>query len=365
MNINRHNYEEFFLLYLDNELSGEDRRRVEQFVQLHPDLQEELEMLQQTRLVADPSVVFSGKQTLLKSSADCDINLHNYEQWLLLYVDNELNTGQEIAVENFAIAHPAIKTELDILQKTKLQPDESILYFNKESLYRKEEKERRVIPMRWWRIAAAAMVFLAIGTGAFFLLDQPAKPDAPIVEATPKQPAVNDPVSAPKEEVNSNQETVTSPADQSIEKSGQQLPIPMEERNLVRKNTNQVKAEQQKQVVDPSTTDNTTPDVAVIDDRRNINSDLEDPTTVSLTTPSKDALTNLKENNVTLAVTNSNHPALEPIQTTDDEPAFASEKKSKFRGFLRKITRTFEKTTSIKATDDDDRLLVGGLAIQL
>jgi hypothetical protein len=41
-------------------------------------------------------------------------------------------------------------------------------------------------------------------------------------------------------------------------------------------------------------------------------------------------------------------------------------KKNKLRGFFRKVTRTFEKRTNIKATDDDDdRLLIAGLAIKL
>ncbi len=40
-------------------------------------------------------------------------------------------------------------------------------------------------------------------------------------------------------------------------------------------------------------------------------------------------------------------------------------KKNKLRGFFRKITRTLEKRTNIDATDDDDKLLIAGLAIKL
>jgi hypothetical protein len=40
-------------------------------------------------------------------------------------------------------------------------------------------------------------------------------------------------------------------------------------------------------------------------------------------------------------------------------------RKNKLRGFFRKVTRTFEKRTNINTTDDDNRLLVGGLAIRL
>ena len=40
-------------------------------------------------------------------------------------------------------------------------------------------------------------------------------------------------------------------------------------------------------------------------------------------------------------------------------------KKNKLRGFFRKVTRTFEKRTNIDPTDQDNRLLVGSLAIKL
>ena len=49
----------------------------------------------------------------------------------------------------------------------------------------------------------------------------------------------------------------------------------------------------------------------------------------------------------------------------DDDFPDQPSRKNKLRGFFRKVTRTFEKNTNIKATDEDDRLLVGGLAIRL
>jgi hypothetical protein len=49
----------------------------------------------------------------------------------------------------------------------------------------------------------------------------------------------------------------------------------------------------------------------------------------------------------------------------DIETAGNAGKKNKLRGFFRKVTRTFEKRTNIDPTDQDNRLLVGGLAIKL
>ena len=65
MNIDRNNYEEFFLLYVDNELSAADRKAVELFVQHNADLKAELDMLQQTVFNAD-DVVFEHKTSLHK-----------------------------------------------------------------------------------------------------------------------------------------------------------------------------------------------------------------------------------------------------------------------------------------------------------
>jgi hypothetical protein len=83
-------------------------------------------------------------------------------------------------------------------------------------------------------------------------------------------------------------------------------------------------------------------------------------------------LRKLKENTSQLPVTSATTQSfiqakntLPPDEGNGGEAMNEPENKTKFRGLLRKITRTFEKTTNIKATDDQDRLLVAGLAIRL
>src|SRR4029078_9784511 len=106
MNIDRHNYEEYFLLYIDNELNVDQKKQVELFVQENPDLEEELVMLKQARLIPDDSVVFDKKHLLMEeeraSPNHSFINLNNYEQWLIMYVDDELHEEEKIAVKKFA-----------------------------------------------------------------------------------------------------------------------------------------------------------------------------------------------------------------------------------------------------------------------
>lgn len=64
MNLTRHNYEEYFLLYVDGELADSDRLAVEAFLQEHPDLGEEMDDLRRT-VLSPADDVFTIDKTLL------------------------------------------------------------------------------------------------------------------------------------------------------------------------------------------------------------------------------------------------------------------------------------------------------------
>src|SRR5215470_10462279 len=117
MKIDRHNYEEYFLLYIDNELTVDQIKQVELFVTENPDLEEEFVMLQQSRLIPDDNIVFDDKHLLMKEENDSFINMNNYEEWLVSYVDNELNQEQRIVVEKFAANYPLVQQELDLFRQ--------------------------------------------------------------------------------------------------------------------------------------------------------------------------------------------------------------------------------------------------------
>ncbi|MEO8171886.1 MAG: hypothetical protein ABI581_02340 [Sediminibacterium sp.] len=147
------NYEEFFLLYVDNELSAAEKHAVEQFAQANPDLAIELDMLQQMRLPA-AEILFNEKTSLYRNEAD-GISLANHEEQFLLYVDNELNTSEKEKVETFVLQHPALQDAFTLLKQTRLEP-EQIVFADKQLLYRDEKKERPVFYMSWQRLAVAA-----------------------------------------------------------------------------------------------------------------------------------------------------------------------------------------------------------------
>jgi hypothetical protein len=155
MNINRHNYEEYFLLYIDNELTVQQRNAVEVFVQLNPDLDQELILLKES-ILPEVKITFNEKEGLMKHhSLNADL-----QEKLLMFIDGELDKGEGTKFFEQLENDAALKNEFDLLQQTKLTIDQRIVFEDKASLYKKEDL--KLVAMRWWKIAAAAML---IGAG--------------------------------------------------------------------------------------------------------------------------------------------------------------------------------------------------------
>ncbi len=132
MNINRHNYETFFLLYVDKELSAADRKAVELFVHENPDLQMELSLLQDTILNAD-DVVLEKKDWLYMEDG-----ISALQENLMLYADDELSADDKRTIEALLATDKSASIEWNILRQTKLEPETSIVFADKNSLYRTE-----------------------------------------------------------------------------------------------------------------------------------------------------------------------------------------------------------------------------------
>ena len=66
------------------------------------------------------------------------ITRDNYEAWFILYLDNELDAEAKAAVEAFALAHPDLGDELDLLLQTRLVPDSHQSFGPLDSLIKTE-----------------------------------------------------------------------------------------------------------------------------------------------------------------------------------------------------------------------------------
>lgn len=206
--ITRDNYEAYFVMYIDDELSAADRKAVENFVQQHPDLEEELVMLQQSVLRADEHIVFEQKEILFKNSTTpILVNEHNYEQYFVLYGDDELTNEEKDRIEQFVYHHPQYQAEFELIQQVKLVPDNTLTFPDKTYLYRTEEDDSRIAAFPWWRLTAAAIALLVIGSLAWYISVHTGQPDVAIIVPATKSGDSN---SKPVVASNNNKEEIKS-----------------------------------------------------------------------------------------------------------------------------------------------------------
>lgn len=359
MNINRNNYEEFFILYWDNELTATQKQAVENFVKENTDLQQEFRIFGETRFGADNNIQLKEKEFLLNDSF---INITNYEEQLLNYIDDELNIDQKAEVDKIAAQYPAVQKELALLQKTKIQPEAEIVFPDKSVLYRREEKVH-VISIFWRRVAVAAAIILIAGLATLKLVTT--NKGGSKIEVAKNNGSINIPTSNqsqntkrdnhPTNLANVDEKKLITPQtdDKNKEKSiiNKSTDRPDENSIAVNKieNKNNLPKEGKRPV---QTTDelNTSEAIAAID--------VNDVQKKSFDTPEKnkaDAVnTSFDKSDVTLNAT----PTLYI-------PEPAEKEKGGLKEFLRKTTRVFERRTKIQTTTDDNKLLVGAFAVSL
>lgn len=204
--INRNNYEEYFLLYADNELDAETKLAVENFVQQNTDLAIELDMLLQTKSLPE-EIVFNDKDLLLRTEGT-SINESNYQEYFLLYIDNELSAAKREEVETYVLQHPKFQNEFTTLKQAVLAP-EIVSYGDKKDLYRTEK--RRVIYLRSWRFAAAA-IFIGVCAVGFWLMEKPKQIHSVAItqsaEIKSKESGIIKPVDTTQQQIINEQNTV-------------------------------------------------------------------------------------------------------------------------------------------------------------
>ena len=345
MKVDRNNYEDYFLLYVDNELNVEQKKQVELFIKENPDLEEELVMLQQSRLIPE-TIVFEEKHLLMKEENSSFISPSNYEEWLALYVDNELSKEEKITVEKFAASHPHVQKELDLFEQTKLQPDQ-FTFPDKNLLYRNKERVR-TISMVWWRVAAAAILIIAAGITLYSVLN---------TEIT-SGPADKIVISK-KEQVPNPAESISP--DQQQKQNGPALEN-QKDQVVISAAVEKVKQENKRQ---PG--NNLSPSDNHI---AKVNSDIPQRPAlvvneVNTTRPSEQKISSVDVPGKRKQIFNG-EDVTPGDSGTPNLPEYASNTENKkLRGFFRKATRFIERTSGINPANDDNKVLIGGMAINL
>jgi hypothetical protein len=350
IDISRTNYEDYFLLYVDGELSPGECDAVEAFAAVHPDLQEELDILLSTRLNAEP-VVFLDKSSLMADS----MKLTAIDESLLSYIDGELTGEEKAGLEWEMEKNPDLQAQHQLLLKTKLDHSEKIVYPHKEELYR--HTERTVRPMFWVR--AAAIVIL-VGWGAFWYMDnyggeQNGEGMATNTQAVNTRPAATPVINNPEPLV-STPERVIAPS--STETSTETY-IPAAEQSMATVDRSSKAADRPlytepiaNPVVNPKDVTN---DVVAVS---------APPRVENITTEPQQII-----NNPTVTLQPDGTYNTIDVPTGEGSRGTTAvvdnDKKGSMRGFLRKTTRFIERRTGIDPTNEGDELMIGALTINL
>ncbi|MBK7965073.1 MAG: hypothetical protein IPK10_07140 [Bacteroidetes bacterium] len=119
MNINKNNYEAWFLDYFENQLNAEQVTELFLFLEQHPSLKEEFDSFENTIIPSEflEEENLLNKQSLKKYDVVCEKNIN---EWLIAQVEGELDAQQLQHLDYFLIEHPSYLRDQKLIAKTKL-----------------------------------------------------------------------------------------------------------------------------------------------------------------------------------------------------------------------------------------------------
>lgn len=340
------NYEEFFVLYIDNELSNDQMQMVDDFLAEHPDLQAEFEILAATKLPSEEFTI--DKSELLAAN----MMVNTIDEELLLFMDNELSGDKRKVVELELASNKEYLLQYQLLAKTKLDDREKISYPNKKELYRRTET--KVVGIRIWMRVAVAAILIASLTVLYFNDSSSVQPGTQTVatqtKTQPEKTFIPEQKNLSDQE--NNNEIATNTADEN------KLPKAVSKEKNINEDTDEVKK------VEEDAENNY---VAQINLPRQT---ILEPVTINkphLTTGHFEIeRDNTILNNLAVTPTDSesynNTNAATP--NNNDVASSNSDNKGSVKGFLRRATRLIEKRTGFDATNDGE-LLIGVVAVKL
>jgi len=350
------NYEAFFILYMDQELSDVQMKMVDEFLLAHPDLQGEFELLMSTKLPMEE--ISFEKQGLYAEHMD-----HSpLDEDLLLYIDEELATDKKNVLELELAANADYRRRHGLLLKAKLDPSETIACPNRELLY--HHTERVVFFKPWMRIAAGLILVAGLGS-LYFMNENKGDHLGGAIASTGDQPKTEKAATngAVKPDVKNNELPLTGVQQSTAAISSQA------------KATIGSKSETNKSEKGSLKNSNTVPANGNQDQGQNL-ADLRRDNRDDLIETDFDGSPisvahkgSINISPVTSVLSERNNiKATKPEKTVtpdkEDYDGDVASNKGSVKGFLRKATRLIEKKTGVDPTNDGE-LLIGVVAVKL
>ncbi|MFZ4706052.1 MAG: hypothetical protein ACOYMF_08600 [Bacteroidales bacterium] len=138
MDINRENYEIYFLDYHEGRLGPGDVAELLIFLEANAEFKDEFENYEIILVAPDISVSFDGKASLKKNDvpATGPIKISNCETYFIADSEGLLTPAEQKQLSAFFKLHPELKADYQLYQKLHLQPDLNITFPSKARLKR-------------------------------------------------------------------------------------------------------------------------------------------------------------------------------------------------------------------------------------
>lgn len=161
MNINKDNYEAFFLDYYEGHLSSTGIEEMFSFIESHPEVKEEFEEFEAVALIPDESVHYYGKESLKKNAGDTAIIITpaNIDEYLVAELEGTLTAEEHRLLKKFLTENPRFEKDRELFKCSKLYPDSSIRFADKAALKHSVVPVRRIV---YYALSAAASITLLL-----------------------------------------------------------------------------------------------------------------------------------------------------------------------------------------------------------
>lgn len=153
--INLHNYEAYFLDYVEGNLDAQQQNQLEVFLTKHPDLKAELQDFDNIQLTESKSQESFQHKKFLKR--DEKTSLSHVDTLLIASIEGLLSDGEAQELTRL-LSDPKISKQLSAYQKVKLKADPNISYPYKHSLKRKQAFSFK----NSFKYAAAAAIIFSV-----------------------------------------------------------------------------------------------------------------------------------------------------------------------------------------------------------
>ena len=157
MEINRSNYEIWFIDWFDGNLNELQIEQLNRFISENPDLKEEFNEL--NSLILKPSEISFRQKEQLEKSVD-DLSESQFELLCVAYLERDLTSCQQTELNEITDRYPEKKRSFEIIQKMRLVP--GVVRFNHKKKLIKITPAQKVSRLSAILLSAAATVALIV-----------------------------------------------------------------------------------------------------------------------------------------------------------------------------------------------------------